>query len=559
MQGVAEFKSLGTLELRFSDVLELNPAAAAALAGPGARLAALRLINVSAPEGLDLRLLAAALAPLRALTLVQRSKVAPLLAGDAALEALAGMSGLEELELQGRMCGVGDGGLLALRRLTRLRRLVVGWVPWQSQISQGAALQLLSGLPLLQSLKLSGAELLLPTGLLASTAAPQAPGANPAAVAPPAPAGYGEAAPQPAQPGQPQMLPVGGAVAAAAATASGRAPLRSMASAPVMGASLRPRCAAAGAGAAAGAHLDRLAGAPDDAPQLGGAAWAALAHVADLRLRFNCCGTSVERTLLALGPRLRARLAGLTWSYGKLGGPGYLRLLSSCTSLRSLKISMWYQDPHAAPSLWDLSALSSLHNLETLVFDKRPPFQTALPAQQASVSCPVTPSALRAAAAAWPRLRKLRLGLARGDFGDSALEQLPRFTGLESLTLHVLVAPKDDAWLGLAPLRLLSGLAGLRHLDWVPAERTVQGRLRPEDVQALLRLGQLHVLTLPASLVTCERMQELTDHLPSSCQLRLMAPAYCEHARTAKASRMQRLLSAASSLMDRAAGAITLN
>jgi hypothetical protein len=53
--------------------------------------------------------------------------------------------------------------------------------------------------------------------------------------------------------------------------------------------------------------------------------------------------------------------------------------------------------------------------------------------------------------------------------------------------------------------------------------------------------------------------QELTDHLPSSCQLRLMAPAYCEHARTAKASRMQRLLSAASSLMDRAAGAITLN
>jgi hypothetical protein len=125
-----------TLELRFSDVLELNPAAAAALAGPGARLAALRLINVSAPEGLDLRLLAAALAPLRALTLVQRSKVAPLLAGDAALEALAGMSGLEELELQGRMCGVGDGGLLALRRLTRLRRLVVGWVPWQSQISQ---------------------------------------------------------------------------------------------------------------------------------------------------------------------------------------------------------------------------------------------------------------------------------------------------------------------------------------------------------------------------------------------------------------------------------------
>jgi len=124
-----------SLELTFSEVLELQAADAAALAGL-TRLSRLHLINVSVPAGLDLRPLAAGLAGLRRLGLVQHSKVAPLLNGDEALGAIAGMRSLEDLELSGRMCGVGDAGLLALKGLTRLHTLAIGWVPWQSQVSQ---------------------------------------------------------------------------------------------------------------------------------------------------------------------------------------------------------------------------------------------------------------------------------------------------------------------------------------------------------------------------------------------------------------------------------------
>ena len=132
--------------------------------------------------------------------------------------------------------------------------------------------------------------------------------------------------------------------------------------------------------------------------------------------------------------------------------------------------------------------------------------------------------------------------------------QLPLFASLRRLSL---VAPKDDAWLGLAPLRLLAPLGGLRQLDWVPSERALAARLRPEDAQALLRFDRLHVLTLPACLGGCERLAALAGQLPGGCQLRLMAPAYCDaHARGGKVSRMQRLISAASGLLDRAAGAI---
>jgi hypothetical protein len=124
-----------SLELHFSEVLELSDADVTALASLG-RLTGLHLVNVSVPSGLDLRPLAAGLPKLRALRLVQNSKVAPLLYGDDALAAIGEMKSIEELDLRGRMCGVGDAGLLALRGLTRLRALAVGWVPWQSQVSQ---------------------------------------------------------------------------------------------------------------------------------------------------------------------------------------------------------------------------------------------------------------------------------------------------------------------------------------------------------------------------------------------------------------------------------------
>jgi hypothetical protein len=126
---------LSSLELRFSEVLELQAADVAALATLR-RLEGLHLINVSVPAGLNLRPLGPGLPRLRALSLVQNSKVAPLLHSDDALAAICEISSIEELELRGRMCGAGDAGLLALRGLKRLRKLSVGWVPWQSQVSQ---------------------------------------------------------------------------------------------------------------------------------------------------------------------------------------------------------------------------------------------------------------------------------------------------------------------------------------------------------------------------------------------------------------------------------------
>jgi hypothetical protein len=413
-----------TLELRFSEVLELQAADVAALAGLR-RLSGLHLINVSVPAGLDLRPLGPGLPGLRALRLVQNSKVAPLLHSDDALAAIGELASLEELELRGRMCGVGDAGLLALRGLKRLRKLSVGWVPWQSQVSQvrwfmgrlcggragmavgsrctvrlrplaaalavagpiptpqplhirppqASALQLLAGLPSLRSLKLSGAELLLPAAL--STGAMPgagAPGGQPADVMALAAALHNDApagvpppvnapAPPPAAPllppppqvvGLPALAAPGGAAggggnedgagdalaplglgppagAAARATGGGAAPARalySMASAPLLGAVGAPRGAAARSPAArreaahaANAHLRAAVG-------------AALAHVDDLKLRFACCGTSIEKVLLALGPQMRARVAGLQWSYAKLGGPLYVKLLASCVNLR---------------------------------------------------------------------------------------------------------------------------------------------------------------------------------------------------------------------------------
>ncbi len=124
-----------SLELTFSEVLELQPADVAALSALR-RLTGLHLVNVSVPAGLDLASLAAGLPGLRALTMVQNSKVAPLLHGDAALESIAALGNLRDLVLRGRMCAVGDAGLLALKRLTKLRSLAIGWVPWQSQVSQ---------------------------------------------------------------------------------------------------------------------------------------------------------------------------------------------------------------------------------------------------------------------------------------------------------------------------------------------------------------------------------------------------------------------------------------
>lgn len=128
---------------------------------------------------------------------------------------------------------------------------------------------------------------------------------------------------------------------------------------------------------------------------------------------------------------------------------------------------------------------------------------------------------------------------------------LPLLTSLKRLSL---IAPREEGWLGLGPLRLLAPLAGLRHLDWVPSERAVPGRLRGDDAAAVLQLGHLHVLTLPACLGKGDALAALSERMAATCQLRLMTPAYCEHPGAPRVSKIQRLLSAASDLFDRATG-----
>jgi hypothetical protein len=477
-----------SLSLSFREVLELQPADLAALATLG-RLTSLSLTNVCIQSGSDLQPLASGLPGLRALRLNQNSKVAPLLAGDDALAVIGGMVQLEELDLQGRMCAVGDAGLLALRPLTRLRRLAIGWVPWQSQVSQGAVLQLLSGLPLLRDLLLSGAEILLP-----AAASGAGGGAAAAVIAGLQQQASGAAAAAPQQQDAARPLPQGPLFEPAGRQpgAAPRPQLVSMASAPVLGAAApqshqRARALSAAREAAANANA-----------HIRGAVAAALAHITDVKLRFNCCGTGVEKSLLALGPQLRAQLRGLEWSYGKLGGPLCLKLLGSCVNLRSLKIQMWYQDYHQAPTVLDLTALSGLRHLEALSIDKRPPFQQSLPAQQAQTLCPLTPAGLRLLAAAWPRLEALDLGLARADYHPGSLDCLASFRSLRELSLR----SYDCGW-AEGPCSLLLDVAclpaGLTKLDLLHVDLTLDSGAPCPGV--VLQRGEPGTAAPPAPLL----------------------------------------------------------
>jgi len=257
---------------------------------------------------------------------------------------------------------------------------------------------------------------------------------------------------------------------------AGRVPqLMTMASAPLIGAAATRR-AAHGPRGRGGLAAQREAAATANA-ELRNAVAIALSHVDDLRLRFNCCGTSVEKALLALGPQLRGQLAGLQWSYAKLGGPLCLKLLASCVNLRFLEINLWYQDYQQSPTVLDLTALAGLRNLESVVIDKRPPFQQALPIQQAATSCPITSATLRLLAVAWPDLRKLSLGLARSDFEAGALEQLGTFTALQELTLH----SYESSWSDTSCVLQLDAAclpAGLTRVDLMHVEMRLDGRGR---------------------------------------------------------------------------------
>ncbi len=142
-------------------------------------------------------------------------------------------------------------------------------------------------------------------------------------------------------------------------------------------------------------------------------------------------------------------------------------------------------------------------------------------------------------------LRSLQLvevcGLAPRDVGLLTL-----LCSLQRLTL---IAPRDEAWLGLAPLRLLAKLPELRHLDWVVSERALPARHKATDLAVLTLFPRLQVITLHTALGRCEQLHAVSSQLAGGCTVRLMAPAYCEHASRRSGSRIGRLLGAASCLL----------
>ncbi|GBF94455.1 hypothetical protein Rsub_06989 [Raphidocelis subcapitata] len=438
------FAFLSCLDVRFADACELSQPAVEALSGLRA-LSDLRLENVFVPAEADLSLLASGLCGLRALRLVQRGKLQPLLEGEQAVAAIARLTGLHELELTGRLAGVGDGGLVSLRALARLRRLAIGWAPWQSQVSQAALQQLLRGLPRLESLSLSGAELLLPNPLpfLAADAWPAAPphsqgarsnsgggsGGGSGGASSRCGAGYSAGSGSRS----------GGGSGGGGGAGEGGPRLSTFSSAP-------PPCAPAPRLAARrpGAHR-RPRAAPRSGPQ--SAAAARLAAVPDVALEFSSCGTGLESALAALGPELRSRLGGLRFSAAKLG-PQCMRLLASCVGLRRLELDLWYQDCHSGPLKFDLTALSLCSALESLRLEKRPPFEPALPTARATAPAPITRAGLRLLARAWPRLARLDLGLAADDYEAGALAELRSFRALRVLRLRSYASPPRRAGAG---------------------------------------------------------------------------------------------------------------
>jgi hypothetical protein len=203
----------------------------------------------------------------------------------------------------------------------------------------------------------------------------------------------------------------------------------------------------------------------------------------------------MPQALTDLGP-LRDRVTGLSWSYAKLGpmaptttssasssssgtvaqaassiprGPSYasMLLLAQCSLLRKVKINLWYQDPggsrHQRHQL-DLADLAPLKHLEVLVVDKRPPFQQQLPSQQTVVKVPIDSNFLATAAASWPRLRRLGLGLAREDYVAEDLHLLVKLVKLQKLRLASYDLGDGDAAYML-PLPVTALPPGLQQLD----------------------------------------------------------------------------------------------
>jgi hypothetical protein len=123
----------------------------------------------------------------------------------------------------------------------------------------------------------------------------------------------------------------------------------------------------------------------------------------------------------------------------------------------------------------------------------------------------------------------------------SDLALLPLLVHLRDLSL---IAPRSDVWLGLGPLKLLTKLKGLRHLEWVPSDKALPGRARmAAALQPLLAFTQLNVVTLPVALAKFDQLVEVSDKMPAGVTLKMLTPCYCEHCTPVKPSRLTRLFS----------------
>jgi hypothetical protein len=133
------------------------------------------------------------------------------------------------------------------------------------------------------------------------------------------------------------------------------------------------------------------------------------------------------------------------------------------------------------------------------------------------------------------------LGLSARDVG-----LMPFLANLHRLSV---IAAREDAWLGLAPLRLFAKLPELRHLDWVISEKALSGRSRCLDLQALIHYPKLAVLTLHTVMGKYEQLHAVSSQLRAGCHVRLMSPAFCEHATKKAGFGISRLLGVASCLL----------
>lgn len=82
------------------------------------------------------------------------------------------------------------------------------------------------------------------------------------------------------------------------------------------------------------------------------------------------------------------------------------------------------------------------------------------------------------------------------------------------------------------------------------SEKALTGRhAKAPELQALARYPKLAVLTVHTLLGRCEQLHAVSGQLRAGCAVRLMTPAFCEHAAKKSGFGIGRLLGVASCLL----------